>query len=73
MPIIKLKAPFKYSPDGITVIDYPAGEADIDALGAEIAGSLGLVEGGPVLTVEFRVHMVRSEHHSAAGTDGAHA
>jgi hypothetical protein len=44
MPIIKLKAPVKYSPDGITVIDYPAGEADIDALGAEIAGSLGLIE-----------------------------
>lgn len=44
MPIIKLKAPFKYSPDGIAVIDYPAGEADIDALGAEIAGSLGLIE-----------------------------
>jgi hypothetical protein len=44
MPIIKLKAPFRYAPDGITVIDYPAGEADIDALGAEIAGSLGLIE-----------------------------
>ena len=45
MPKVKLTAVFKFSPDGIRVIEYPAGEHDLEGRALEVAESLGLVAG----------------------------
>ncbi|MDP2446597.1 hypothetical protein [Pseudomonas sp.] len=45
MPVIKLTDLFKFSPDGIKVIEYPPGEHDLDGRALEVAVSLDIVEG----------------------------
>lgn len=45
MPVIKLADLFKFSPDGISVIEYPPGEHDLDGRALDVAVSLGIVEG----------------------------
>lgn len=44
MPMIKLTELFKFSPDGMAVVEYPAGEHELDGRALEIAQGLGIVE-----------------------------
>lgn len=44
MPMIKLTELFKFSPDGIAVVEYPAGEHELEGRALEIAQGLGIVE-----------------------------
>lgn len=43
MPMIKLTELFKFSPDGMAVVEYPAGEHELDGRALEIAQELGIV------------------------------
>lgn len=44
MPMIKLTELFKFSPDGMAVVEYPAGDHELDGRALEIAQGLGIVE-----------------------------
>lgn len=44
MPKVKLTAAFKFSPDGIRVIEYPAGEHDLEGRALEVAELAGLID-----------------------------
>ncbi|OWP50264.1 hypothetical protein [Pseudomonas nitroreducens] len=44
MPIVKLIDLFKFSPDGIRVLEYPPGEHDLDGRALEVAKSMGIID-----------------------------
>lgn len=41
MPTLVVKKSFRYSPDGVTVVEYPPGEHEVDDRCAEIAEAEG--------------------------------
>ncbi len=44
MPKVVFTAPFAFSPDGHTVIEYPPGDADVSDRCAEVAAQAGVLE-----------------------------
>ena len=44
MPMIKLTELFKFSPDGMAVVEYPAGDHELEGRALEIAQGLGIVD-----------------------------
>ncbi|MDD2870232.1 hypothetical protein [Neomegalonema sp.] len=45
MPKVVFVQPFKFSPDGVEIIEYPVGGASVSARCAEVAELAGVLEG----------------------------
>jgi hypothetical protein len=44
MPLVSLTELFKFSPDGIQIIEYEAGEHDLEGRALEVADSMGIID-----------------------------
>lgn len=61
MPLVKLTDLFKFSPDGIRVMEFEPGDHDLEGRALEVAVSLGIVDDSAI----------RAEAAAAAAAAGA--